>query len=211
VRLALWQIRADLRSSCVRICPKLGAPCVGLFAPRRRSRSRARTRGRVGSDHSYHCVMSEQRVPEPLKTSRKGPPPLTPMAQEMALVPPRTGSEIKQSQDNGQDFSETQHVSVSISKIARKELLGSDKVVLFVENFDAASVHPTVPFGVADCRGLTLVPERAVREAFTLKIPSVMRFAWADFVLIHAASAASLADEILQHQEGFPILSVRRS
>jgi hypothetical protein len=143
--------------------------------------------------------MSRFRVPQALKR-RNEPRKFTP---ELIL-------RLGRFRDNGQDFSEKTPFS-SISKIACRECVRSHNLILFVENFDAASVHPTVPFGVADCRGLTLVPEQAVREAFTLKIPSVMRLARSDFVLIHLQCGVSLADKTLQYQEGFPLASVVQS
>ena len=58
-------------------------------------------------------------------------------------------------------------------------------LILFVENFDTATIYWTVPSCIANCCRFVFVPERAVREAFALKIPSVMRLARSNFVLIH--------------------------
>jgi hypothetical protein len=101
-----------------------------------------------------------------------------------------------------------------MSKIACREFVSSHNLISFVENFGAATIHSTVPSCIANCSRFVFVPERAVREPFALKIPSVMRLAWSDFVLIHL-QGVSLADKILQHQEGSaprfrrPIVSVQ--
>jgi hypothetical protein len=97
--------------------------------------------------------------------------------------------------------------SASISKIACREFVRSHNLISLVENFDAATIYSTVPFCIVNRIRFVFVPERAVREAFALKIPSVMRLAWPDFVLIHVQRGLSLADKILQYQEGFPIAS----
>ena len=98
----------------------------------------------------------------------------------------------------------------SISKIACWKFVRSHNLTLLVENFETATIYSTVPSCIANCSRFVFVPERAVREAFALKIPSVMRLARSDFVLIHVQRGVSLADKILQYQEGFPLASVER-
>ena len=101
--------------------------------------------------------------------------------------------------------------SDSISKIACREFVRSHNLTLLVENFDTATIYSTVPSCIINRIRFVLGPERAVREPFALKIPSVMRLAWSDFVLIHLSCGVSLADKTLQYQEGFPLASEVRT
>lgn len=84
----------------------------------------------------------------------------------------------------GQDFRK-QGCSASISKIICRELVHSHDSTVFVENLDAATVHSTGPSCIANCSRFVFVPQRAMREPFAFKIPSIMCLARSDFVLIH--------------------------
>ena len=99
----------------------------------------------------------------------------------------------------------------SISKIACREFVRSHNSILFIENFDAATIHSTVPSCIVNCSRFVFVPERAVRKPFPFKSPSVARLAWSDLVLIHFRGGVSLADEILPHQERSALASVSRT